>query len=162
MGRVLADGVKLVPWIVSILQRQKEQEHESQQLISGGSIDLSALEGVVRSAVHSLEDAATINDTLDEHVGETDKKGKGKGKARDRLRAKHPAHGELIWLHCSVGEPGSLEEETETTAEKQQVSALVPQGISCYVCQGIRLNRHSWHQSLGLIGFGKLALARRR
>ena len=119
MGRVLADGVKLVPWIVSILRRQKEQEHQSQRIITGGTIDFSALGVVVKDAVNSLEEAATNQDQddLDSEIA-----GKGKGKAIDKEQESHPANGQKIWLHCSVGEPGSLEDDTEATAEKQQVS----------------------------------------
>ncbi|KAK9894477.1 hypothetical protein P389DRAFT_97058 [Cystobasidium minutum MCA 4210] len=146
LGRVLSDGVRLVPYMTALLQRQRDQEERDTRSNIGG-----LLEGVVNRAVHSLEpgsegDRAHNDD--ERHTGHRPKasmnpyesyndsktvsppKNKGKGKAVEGSRTKDPMNGRKIWLHCSAGEPGSLQEEEEAAAAaaepQQQVGQTAP------------------------------------
>jgi hypothetical protein len=134
---VLGDGVRLVPYMTSLLKRQREQEQRDTR---GKIGDL--IEDVVNRAVHSLDDTATSptgsSDTrhnqhsrkasMNPFEGRSDSKGvdsikdKGKGKQLDEEPDKSATEGRKVWLHCSVGEPGSLTEELESATEQQQVS----------------------------------------
>lgn len=131
------DGVRLVPYMTSLLQRQRTQEERENRSNIG---DL--LEGVVNRAVHSFDETGTdANDSssgrhkdhrtiasMNPYEGYIDTKkpptsvDKGKGKQKSASEHKDPLNGMKIWLHCSVGEPGSLEQETEETPQQQQVS----------------------------------------
>lgn len=141
LGRVLMDGVRLVPYMTSLLQRQRNQEEREKKSNIG---DL--LEGVVNRAVHSFDESSSNAseshaDRHKEHrptasmnpyevYSDTKKPptsaDKGKGKQKSFSENRDPLNGMKIWLHCSVGEPGSLEAETEETPEQQQTTNRPP------------------------------------
>lgn len=137
---MLSDGVRLVPYMTSLLQRQREQEQRDTRSNIGDLI-----EGVVNRAVHTFEDPNTDANGQhdDRHIGNQPRssmnpyeaysdskkplspKDKGKGKSTDTISVKDPLNGRKIWLHCSVGEPGSLQEEEEAATEQQQLQQQV-------------------------------------
>lgn len=129
LGRILSDGTRLSPWVTSILRRQQLQEASTaasaRNSIAG--IDFSAIEGAMKSAVQSLEDSNDSSREKDLEAGLSSiDEGKGKGKAKevDKDRQNNPANGRTIWLHCSVGEAGSIEQEAvqpSTTATPSEV-----------------------------------------
>lgn len=124
--------------MASLLERQREQDERYTRSNIG-----ELIEGVVNRAVHTFDEAGpegngmhddrhpkasmnpyeSYNDTAESRSG----RDKGKGKQKDRKLDKDPFGGQKIWLHCSVGEPGSLEQETEAEVEQrqQQVCAVV-------------------------------------
>lgn len=134
LGRVLTDGVRLVPYMVALLRKQQEQENRDNRSNLGDLI-----EGVVNRAVHTFDESDTGEASDDRHTAQqsaasmnpyegysdskkpSTRKDKGKGKQQDPKRKKDPLAGLKIWLHCSVGEPGSLEQEAEAPAEPEQV-----------------------------------------
>jgi len=134
--------------MTSLLQRQRTQEERENRSNIG---DL--LEGVVNRAVHSFDESGSntnvshedrhngkqSTNTYENHDGDLKKPltsiDKGKGKQKSSSEKKDPLGGLKIWLHCSVGEPGSLEQETETPVEQQQVSMtadLTVEHRECY------------------------------
>lgn len=134
------DGVRLVPYMTSLLQRQRTQEERENRSNIG---DL--LEGVVNRAVHSFDETSSNSNgshdarhkdhqtvaSMNPYEGYRDTKRsptsaeKGKGKQKSGSEHKDPLNGMKIWLHCSVGEPGSLEQETEEIPQQQEVSTRI-------------------------------------
>ena len=107
----------MAPWINGILARQNQQRRQP-SLSEGGIAEFSAaaLQGV-RQAVQSLEGKEV-----------QDSKGKGKGKQVLRDEQDNPSFGKTVWLHCSVGEPGSLQLEEEEAANNVTTAPPVPAG----------------------------------
>lgn len=129
LGRIITDGTRLVPWLVALFQKQQEQQVDE----SRGSV-LESIEGAVK---HALGDDSTSHyisgkgkPSLHSRQSSLDaKRGKDKGKARevDERKENHPAAGRKIWLHCSVGEPGSYDKDAETAPEVRQPSVMANQ-----------------------------------
>ncbi|GAA5867832.1 hypothetical protein JCM1840_003459 [Sporobolomyces johnsonii] len=110
LGRLLPDGVFLVPYTVQLLSRRAKlvQEGQTQALKEG-------LEAVGRGIGKVVEVVAGEGDR--EERGE-----KGKGKARERTGAVESEEDARVWLHCSVGE--AMDDE-EVEGENSQPSAQI-------------------------------------
>lgn len=102
LGRILTDGVLLVPWTAALLERQKQYEAGQNRLLDDA---LVGLEGVVKSVTASGQEAES----------------KGKGKAKGETTVEQKA----IWLNCSVGE---VEEPEATPVEGEQVRSPLSNG----------------------------------
>ncbi|GAA5894533.1 hypothetical protein JCM5296_005122 [Sporobolomyces johnsonii] len=114
LGRLLPDGVFLVPYTVQLLSRRAKlvQEGQTQALKEG-------LEAVGRGIGKVVEVVAGEGDRDGEERGE---KGKGKGKAGERTGAVGSEEDARVWLHCSVGE--AMDDE-EVEGENSQPSAQI-------------------------------------
>lgn len=108
-----------MPWITAILRRQKQQEDEQARRLADS----------IRDGVHALERGfknayeSSAPDQKGRQTGGDAKspslasEGKGKCKQKEGEQIANPdTLDKLIWLHCSVGEPGSLATEEEEAA----------------------------------------------
>lgn len=140
LGRILSDGVRLVPYISSLLQKQEAQARRDARGKLGDifdevsrAVNTSEEDGIASRRAsydenrrgHSRQGSGSggtleLADTKDRKNSSN----KGKGKATDSKQTAEYNEGRKIWLHCSVGEAGSLEAETDATAERQQVRRL--------------------------------------
>ncbi|GAA5925813.1 hypothetical protein JCM1841_006323 [Sporobolomyces salmonicolor] len=112
LGRLLPDGVFLVPYTVQLLSRRARlvQEGQAQALKEG-------LEAVGRGIGKVVEVVAGEGERGGEERGE-----KGKGKARDGRAAAETEEDARVWLHCSVGE---AMDDDEVEGEDSQPSAQI-------------------------------------
>lgn len=109
LGRILTDGVLLVPWTAALLERQKQYEAGQSRLLDDA---IEGLEGVVRSV-------RTAGETS---VSEEDAKGKGKAIAKGETMVEQKA----IWLNCSVGEVEEPDAPVPTVEAEQVRRRLSP------------------------------------
>ncbi|GAA98034.1 uncharacterized protein L969DRAFT_46117 [Mixia osmundae IAM 14324] len=92
IGRVLTDGTLLVPWMLSLLARQKRQEEETQSRFIDDALDV--VKQVRSAAATSLEGSSA------------------------RSAAVAPEEIKPLWLHCSVGEEETeIDAAASTTAD---------------------------------------------
>ena len=120
LGRVMSDSTRPSQWITNLVRRQQQRENPSsvassiRRSIAG--IDISALEGVVRGAVFSSDGshaAARREESGSPGSASPARRDtKGKGRGTDAAGQDNNAgSARKIWLHCSVGEAGSVEKE---------------------------------------------------
>ena len=120
LGRVMSDSTRPSQWITNLVRRQRLCENSSsiassiRRSIAG--IDISALEGVMKGAVFSSDSSHAAG--RQEEPGTSrpappasrDTKGKGRG-VDASTQVNNAGAVRKIWLHCSVGEAGSIEKE---------------------------------------------------
>ncbi|GAA5966808.1 hypothetical protein JCM21900_006096 [Sporobolomyces salmonicolor] len=112
LGRLLPDGVFLVPYTVQLLSRRARLVQEGQaQAIKGG------LEAVGRGIGKVVEVVAGEGER-----GGEERREKGKGKAREGRAAAETEEDARVWLHCSVGE---AMDDDEVEGEDAQPSAQI-------------------------------------
>ena len=103
LGRLLTDGVALVPYTIQLLSRRAKLVEQQQSLVESSEAFIESLEAVGREIGVSVRDKP-----------EKDVKGKGKQRSKDSTIDDD----ERVWLHCSVGEPM---EDDEIEGERVQV-----------------------------------------
>jgi len=112
LGRMLVDGVFLVPYTLQLSQNRNKLTQSQQP-----AINLNVREGLesVGRVVKGVLEGKEEEDEVDEmERGEAGGKGKGKGKEGGEEKEE-----EQIWLHCSVGD--AIDDE-ENAAEQPIVS----------------------------------------
>ena len=103
LGRLLTDGVALVPYTIQLLSRRAKLVEQQQSLVESSEAFIESLEAVGREIGVSVREKP-----------EKDVKGKGKQKGKDVVVDED----ERVWLHCSVGE---AMEDDEIEGERVQV-----------------------------------------
>ncbi|GAA6006362.1 hypothetical protein JCM10207_000617 [Rhodosporidiobolus poonsookiae] len=125
LGRLLPDGVFLVPYTAQLTSRRKA-------LVSASGGDRPASEAVkegleavgrgIGKVVREVQKASMEGEERDEldelERGEGQGKGKGKQDAADEE--------EQIWLHCSVGDAEEEEEAPAATGEGDPTNQITP------------------------------------
>ncbi len=127
LGRLLTDGIKLVPYARSLLDRRAKLV--ASQLEPTLPLIGELVTGAPTAA--EKEEKTKQQEQLERRRGSAvgslaDDKGKGKEKeVEGRVfvgdEGTTVAEDEVVWLHCSVGEPI---EDNEVQGEKEQVSRL--------------------------------------
>ncbi|GAA6060156.1 hypothetical protein JCM10212_001453 [Sporobolomyces blumeae] len=129
LGRLLVDGVFLVPWTTQLLANRAKLDPSTTNPTSGdrGGI-VERMSGVVRGAVRkSLDGSAASTNEQDEM--ERGRAGTGTGSGKVEGKGKVPlgkAEGadEQIWLHCSVGEAIQEDDVPTETPPTEQMTPL--------------------------------------
>ncbi|GAA5954364.1 hypothetical protein JCM3765_004435 [Sporobolomyces pararoseus] len=119
LGRMLVDGVFLVPYTLQLASNRKKLEQSMSGNEEGivGKVGSFVKDAVTRKSQEGLEDEQSRIEK-----GESlDRKGKGKEKVTDGPEEAE----EQIWLHCSVGDVIDDEEVTnELPSAEQQTTPL--------------------------------------
>ncbi|KAI5477785.1 hypothetical protein MNV49_005869 [Pseudohyphozyma bogoriensis] len=121
LGRLLTDGIFLVPYTVQLLSRRARLVKEQSK--GGGELLLEGLEAVGR------EIGVNVRGGDEKEAEDTKGKGKGKGKGKakekawDGLKGTEAEEDNRVWLHCSVGE---VMEDDEIEGERVQTSQITP------------------------------------
>jgi hypothetical protein len=105
-GRLLTDGILLLPWLRSLEERVRRQAAGV-----GGDVE-SVLKEVGLADDEDDEDAGIGSGTRAGPAGK--EKGRGKGKDREGKE-------ERVWLHCNVG--ARMDVKKEEDKEEEEVSA---------------------------------------
>ncbi|BGP45916.1 hypothetical protein JCM10450v2_001751 [Rhodotorula kratochvilovae] len=120
LGRLLPDGVFLVPYTAQLLsKRAKVEQGGTEKLREGLQAVGRGLGKVVRGTASAVAGAAAGEED------ELDALERGKGKGREDEDGGDEVHEEeeqQIWLHCSVGEA----EEEEAQDDKAQTAQITP------------------------------------
>ena len=105
-----------MPWLSELLQRQREQEQNAN---TETGLNFAAIGGAVQQAL-SDDTPSRLADLGRRASSDGGADSKGKSYARSRSGSGYQAKPRTVWLHCSVGEPGSNVEETDATAAARQ------------------------------------------
>ncbi|SCV69269.1 BQ2448_2289 [Microbotryum intermedium] len=124
LGRLLTDGIYLVPWTAQLLSRRAKLVRQQTQPNSEALLE-GAIEGI-EAAVRVTVPRASIDlkGRTKQDAAHQRKDSKGKGKEKDRTLAGTEAEDDKrVWLHCSVGEP--MDDE-EIDSERVQTTQITP------------------------------------
>ncbi|WWC88557.1 uncharacterized protein L201_003468 [Kwoniella dendrophila CBS 6074] len=147
-GRLLTDGILLIPWLKSLEDRFKRQT-----LGVGGDVENVLKEvGLTEDLSESSSSYSSSSEIEDEDIDENQARNVRKQKKREKLNKDSTAPNEKVWLHCIVG--GKEEKIKTTEDEENEPSAPRRRGFDVLLDAGLSADdvaamRRQFYESRG-------------
>ncbi|GAA5949151.1 hypothetical protein JCM10213_007107 [Rhodosporidiobolus nylandii] len=127
LGRLLPDGVFLVPYTVQLNSRRAALVSATDAKSSAEAAVKQGLEAVTRGLGAVVREVRKAGEGEPDEADEMERGESSKAKGKEKEGAQAKEEDDRIWLHCSVGDAEEEEEKpAEGQDEKAQTSQITP------------------------------------